>query len=236
MNRALETVNARYVLFLNSATEILEGSLGGLICGLDDRPEIGLAGARQLRKDGAPAPSLGRFPTATNMLAEALGLERLSRGSRVLGGREPDPHRYDLEHSCDWISGFMLARGTALESVGWFDERLFNAEEIDFCWRLKRAGWEILHTPAVTVRRHDLGVRQSARTEARAAFARMQFVRKHFPLVAADYRWALALIYGLRVGVFSLLSRSNRSRREGARAALATVLKGRVPYDERSAL
>lgn len=70
-NRALETTNSRYVLFLNADMEILEGSLGALIAILDNRPDVALAGARQLRCDGTLAPSIRRFPSGAHMLAEA---------------------------------------------------------------------------------------------------------------------------------------------------------------------
>ncbi len=218
-NRALETTSARYVLLLDADVEILEGSVGGLIAGLDQRPSVGLVGGRQFCPDGTLIPSAKRFPP------------RL----RLLSRRNFDTGQYDRELSCDWTSGFMLVRSAALESVGWFDERFASAEELDFCWRLKRAGWEVLHTPCLTVRRHERGARENVRTEARSVLARMQFARKHYPLVAAEYRWALALGYALQVGIFSLLRRPHRGRREAARTALATVLKGRIPYDGQSA-
>ena len=63
-NRGLEIADARYVLFLNPDTELLTGELGDLIKALDGRPEIALAGVRQLRPDGPLAPSIRRFPSA----------------------------------------------------------------------------------------------------------------------------------------------------------------------------
>ena len=63
---------------------------------------------------------------------------------------------------------------------------------------------------------------KSACLEAQAAYARMQFARKHFPWGAADYPWALAF----RVCLYSLLRRYESGRRQAATSALATVLKG----------
>ena len=64
-NRGLETTNARgLVLFLNPDTEILAGSFGELVEMLDERPEIGLAGVRQLTPDGELFPTIRRFPSA----------------------------------------------------------------------------------------------------------------------------------------------------------------------------
>ena len=235
-NRALETADARYVLFLNPDTELLEGSLDVLTATLDAQPEVALAGVRQLRGDGSLAPSIRRFPAAKHMLAEALAVEKVPGMSRVLGERELDPRQYDRETACDWTSGsFMLVRRSALDGTGWFDERFFLfSEETDLCWRLKHAGWEIVHMPYMTIRHHEHDHWENAQMEAQAAYARMQFARKHFPKVAAIYRRALALRYALRLGLYSLLRRYETGRQQAARAALTTVISERAPFDSRS--
>src|SRR5690348_6514731 len=49
-NRGWEAADARYALFLNPDTEILEGTFRELVDALDARPAVGLAGVRQDRK------------------------------------------------------------------------------------------------------------------------------------------------------------------------------------------
>ncbi|HEU5254080.1 MAG TPA: glycosyltransferase family 2 protein [Solirubrobacterales bacterium] len=217
-NRALETADARYVLFLNPDTEFLGGSLEELVRRLDRRPDVGLAGVRQLGTDGSLAPSIRRFPSTLNMLAEAIGVERLPVLRRFLGERVLAPGRYDRESHCDWTSGsFMLARAEALRQTGGFDERFFLfSEETDLCWRLREAGWEIVHLPLVTIRHFESERSATPRMEAQSAYARLQFARKHFARVS-PYRLAMALRYALR------------ARRESARAALATVIEEEPP-------
>src|SRR5919202_2032017 len=79
-NRGLMTCDARYVLFLNPDTEILEGTMEELVRALDERPTVGLAGVRQVTADGELFPTIRRFPTAWRALAEAAGCERLPGG------------------------------------------------------------------------------------------------------------------------------------------------------------
>jgi N-acetylglucosaminyl-diphospho-decaprenol L-rhamnosyltransferase len=230
-NRGLETADARYVLFLNPDTEFLDGSLDELTAALDRRPEVGLAGVRQVDSTGALALSIRRFPSTANMLAEALGVEKVPGARRLLGERELDPVLYSRETPCDWTSGsFMIARREALARSGGFDESFFlYAEETDLCWRIKRVGWQVMHMPQLTIRHfeHEQGL--GARMEAQAAYARVQFARKHLRRVA-EYRWALALRYGLRIGAYSALGERKRGQREAARAALATVRSGQPPF------
>lgn len=230
-NRALETADARYVLFLNPDTEFLSGTVSELVAALDRRPDVALAGVRQVGSDGSLAPSIRRFPSARNMFAEALGIEKVPGARLVLGERELDRRQYDRETACDWTSGsFMIARWAALEGAGWFDERFFLfSEETDLCWRLKQAGWGVMHLPCVTIRHHEHDRRANSQMEAQAAYARMQFARKHFRRVA-DYRWALALRYAIRVGLYSVRRGDGKGRQRAARAALDTVLSGQPPF------
>ena len=86
-----------------------------LTAALDRRPEVGLAGVRQVDSHGALSPSIRRFPSAANMLAEALWVERVPGAGGSLGERELDPVPYGRETPCDWTSGsFMIARREAL--------------------------------------------------------------------------------------------------------------------------
>jgi len=232
-NRGLESADARYVLFLNPDTEVLEGTAAELVAALDRSPEIGLAGGRQLDSNDALALSIRRFPSTANMLAEALWVERVPGLRGQLGERELDPRRYTRETLCDWTSGsFMIARREALAASGGFDERFFLfAEEADLCWRIKESGWEVAHLPQLTIRHYEHEGGLAPRLEAQVAYARLQFARKHFAH-PGWYRWAMALRYGLRAGLYTLFGERKRDRREAARAALATTLSGRPPFGE----
>src|SRR5712691_6473453 len=129
-NRGFMASDARYVLFLNPDTEILEGTFGDLVRALDGRPEVGLIGVKQVTTDGALFPTIRRFPNALRALGEALWSEHFPFRASWLGERELDMTLYDSEVECDWTSGsFMLARREALLSAGILDERFFIYSE-----------------------------------------------------------------------------------------------------------
>jgi N-acetylglucosaminyl-diphospho-decaprenol L-rhamnosyltransferase len=234
-NRVLEETDARYVLFLDPETEITQGKISQLASALDTFQQIAVAGVQQFGPDGSLVRTIGRFPALQHMLAEVLGLQRLPGARRFLGELDLAPRDYELPRTCDWISqSFMFARREALESVGGFDHRFGRFGEADLCRRLSRAGWETVHLPSITVRHRRAG-QGSPELEPHAAFARMQFARKHFPSVAADYRLALALRYAIRVCAYSVSPRHRDGRRHAAREALTTVLAGEASFEERTA-
>ena len=230
-NRGALATDARYVLFLNPDTEVLEGTFEELVRAVDERPEVGLAGVRQVGADGALAPTMRRFPNAVRALAETLGSERFPVRARWLGERELRMELYDEERACDWTSGsFMLTRREALESAGLMDERFFiYSEEPDLSLRMKRAGWETRHLPLMTILHHEGKAGISERMQAQDAFARLQYARKHFSAAhRAAYAGALGLRYLARILLAGRDADVAAPRRAANRRALRT-LAGRQP-------
>jgi hypothetical protein len=225
-NRGLMTCDARYVLFLNPDTEILQGDLSDLVSRMDARPEVGLAGARQVDGQGRLDMTIRRFPNALRALGDALSAEHLPGRPHWLGERELDPVAYDRELECDWTSGsFMLARREAIESAGFMDERFFMySEETDFCRRISSAGWEIRHFPWMTILHHGAKVGIQPRIESLSAHSRMLYARKHFSRVHRALYFATVLLrHVLR---FVCAGRGEPGRRRGAAhlAAVRTLL------------
>ena len=70
-NRALETTNARYVLFLNPDTEIRTGTFEALLRHLDEHREVGLVGVIQLTPEGDIFPTVRYFPNALRAFGQA---------------------------------------------------------------------------------------------------------------------------------------------------------------------
>lgn len=226
-NRGLLSVDAPFVLLLNPDAEIVQGELHQLLEWMADRPEVGLVGCRQIAFDGSLYPTIRRFPTLPRLLLDALGAERVPLNASWRGERQLDPRCYEREVSCDWVTGsFMLVRREALLAAGMMDERFFlYGEEVDLCHRIKHAGWEILHVPTMTIRHPWDREGFDARLEAQQAFARRQYMEKHFsrPRLALGL-FALGLGYAVRSVVARGNSETNRERRRSSCEALRTLL------------
>ena len=228
-NNGAATCLARYVLFLNPDTEIVDGTFGELVAAMDARPEVGMAGVRQLTGDGTLWPTIRYFPGVMRALGDALAIERWPIRPPRSGERELDLSRYDEEVDCDWTSGsFMLCRREALLSAGLMDERFFiYSEEPDLCLRMRRDGWRVRHLPQLTIVHHagKGGVRP--RMVAQDAYTRRQYAEKHFTAPRRSlYLAAVGARHVLRAGPGG--GPDAAARREGARLALRT-LAGSAP-------
>jgi hypothetical protein len=223
-NRGAMSCSARYVLYLNPDTEIVDGTFAELVATMDAQPQVGLAGVRQLTADGMLWPTVRYFPSVSRALGEALGSARWPVRWRWAGECELELSAYDRELDCDWVSGsFMLARREALVGAGHLDERFFiYSEEPDLCLRIKRAGWGVRHLPTMTIIHHagKGGVRP--KMLAQDAFTRRQYAQKHF---GTGYRTAYLAAVATRHLVRSArLPATTPAKREAARLALRTLI------------
>lgn len=185
-NQAIAATDAPYVLMLNSDACLPPGALARLLERLEREPRAGLVGAQLRYPDGAFQFSHARFPGLWQELLVLSGLGRWCYGRWYPSG---DPDTARGARVVDWVGGAcMLARRAALAAVGGFDEGYFMyGEEMDLCYALRAAGWEVWYEPAAVVVHHGGGSsRQTADAiEARLYRGRLRFFRKHYGAAAA---------------------------------------------------
>ncbi len=236
-NRGAVTCNARYLLFLNPDTEIVDGTFAEVVAAMDARPTVGLVGVRQLTADGALYPTIRYFPSISRALGEALASERWVVRPHWAGERELDLASYAREVECDWTTGaFMLVRREALLGAGLLDERFFlQSEEPDLCRRIKRAGWRVRHFPTMTIIHHAGKAGVVPRMVAQSAYARRQYARKHFsPPYATAYLAAYGTNHLLRAALKP--HGGDDAQRAGSRLALRALIGGAAPPFEQPPL
>jgi N-acetylglucosaminyl-diphospho-decaprenol L-rhamnosyltransferase len=181
-NLGIEATDTPYVLLLNPDCVLSPGSIDGLRRFMDTHPRAAVAGGRLRYGDGTFQHSAFRFPTLWQVFLDLFPLHwRVTESS--LNGRYPrewDGRAFQVDHP---LGALMCVRRAAIDDVGLFDEGYFMyAEEVDWCLRFKRAGWEVWHCPdAVGV---HLGG-QATRQQAGAMF--VQLHRSRFRLFATHF-------------------------------------------------
>ena len=155
-NLAIQNSTGRYVLLLNSDTIMMPGSLGTMKRFLEDHPHAGVVGCKLLNPDGTAQLSYRRFPTLTWDYLQTVLLSKTYHHVKPLRGfLEPMVHGDgpDGRRSVDWVSGAcLMTRREVFNRIGLLDERFFMfCEEIDWCYRVKRAGLDIHYLPDARV-------------------------------------------------------------------------------------
>lgn len=151
-NQGLTIARGQYILLLNSDTRVRPQALRRLVAYLETHPDIGLVGPRLLNEDGTIQPSRRRFPTLPILFLESTWLEGLlPRKTLALYYVEDRPD--DMPQDVDWVTGAaMLVRRETVDQVGPLDEGFFMySEELDWCRRIREAGWRIAYEPAAEV-------------------------------------------------------------------------------------
>ncbi|MCU1428894.1 MAG: putative glycosyltransferase [Actinomycetia bacterium] len=151
-NLGIAATRAPVVAVLNSDTEVEPGTAAALLGRFDSDPQLGAVGPRVRNPDGTDYPSARSIPSLVDAAGHsALGLFRpRNRFTRRYRQLDADP---DTSRSVDWLSGAaMWLRRAALDDIGGWDERYFMyMEDLDLCWRLRRAGWAVVYEPAGAV-------------------------------------------------------------------------------------
>lgn len=143
-------------LILNPDTLVRPGALRHLLTFLHTRPQAGVVAPKLLNPDGSLQPSGFRFPGLTQALLDLFPPSgRLSRLlNSPLNGRYPARAYiaggpFQVDHT---LGAAFLVRNAVLAPCGLFDETFdMYCEEIDWQWRLARAGWERWIVPSAEV-------------------------------------------------------------------------------------
>jgi N-acetylglucosaminyl-diphospho-decaprenol L-rhamnosyltransferase len=142
-NQGIELAEADALLLLNSdafvTPEAIQAGLEAL-----HRPGVGMAGVDLVNEDGSFQATSGRFPTLLSDVARSIGLDRLIPGQR---------QRLVEPATADWVQGAcMFVRAAAIIDAGPLDADFFMySEEVEWCWRIWRAGWEVWQLHGVAV-------------------------------------------------------------------------------------
>jgi len=190
----------RAVYLLNSDTITQAGATKTLYDALFSLPNAGVVGARLSYGDGGFQHSAFAFPGLAQLWLDLLPAPARLLEKR-LNGRYPrqwyeNGQPFAVDHT---LGATMLLRREVILQTGMFDERFhMYCEEIDWSWRIQRAGWRIYCVPAAHV--VHLGGQSTGQVRPRSIIdlwtSRLQLFDKYYP------NWKKTLAKGIiRVGM-----------------------------------
>lgn len=198
-NVGVGEASGKYILFLNPDTVLSKTALKQVFEFMEKYPDCGVTTARLELADGTLDEAAHRgFPTPWNAFCYFSGLGKIFPKSRLFSGYTLGWLRDSKEnHEVDAISGaFFFIRRAVGEKLSWWDEDFFwYGEDLDFCYRVKKAGWKIMFLPDVKVlhyrgitsgikghsKKLSTATRETRLRAARASVEAMRiFYRKHY--------------------------------------------------------
>lgn len=190
-NVAISQSEAEYVMLMNSDVESTEDSnFDELLLYLDEHPKVGAITPKIVFKNGTIDPASHRGePTPWASLTYYFGLERMFPNNKMFSRYHQWFKFIDTVHSIDAASGAaLIVRNSVIKEVGLLDERFFMyAEDLDWCKRIREAGYKIIFYPTVTVIHHKYksgikGASQRIARNTRRHFydTMLQYYDKHY--------------------------------------------------------
>lgn len=203
-----------YVWLLNPDTEVRPGATAALVAALDSHPEVGIAGAKLLYPDGSLQHSAFRFPGLLQLAFEFFPFPARLYDT-PLNGRYPrrlyeGETPFLVDHP---LGAAMMVRTEAMAEIGLLDEGFWMyCEEIDWCWRMRKAGWRALCVPAAQVVHHAAKSSEQVRVASFVALwrSRLRLYDKHYPPLKR--RLARGLV---RLGMHRKVQQAHAAHRRG---------------------
>lgn len=176
-NVAIKQSDSKYILLLNSDTTVESNTFDLSIKYLESHPDVGALGCKVLLPSGELDKAARRnFPNPLNSFLRLFGFKKFSNYN-IEGP-------IDQEMEVDAIMGaYMMVPKSVIDKVGLLDEDFFMyGEDLDWCWRIKEAGYKIIYYPAVQITHHKYGTSKNIAFKMinYAHNAMKIFYRKHY--------------------------------------------------------
>ena len=150
LNEGMALSRARYFLLMNYDAWPESGAVDELLTFADVHRAAGVVGPRLVNPDGTLQPSVRGFPTPWRLATEYLFLRWLAPRSTALNAFYGSGFDHRSVRDAEFLVGaVLLVRREVIDEIGAFDTDFFMFnEEVDFCYRVREAGWRVVFDPA----------------------------------------------------------------------------------------
>jgi len=187
VNQGIAATRGETILLMNPDVYLAPGALATLRSYLEAHPRTALVAPELRNPDGSVEFSARSFPGPWTFLFNRYSLlTRLlpdNRWSRAYLLSDWDRRSARV---VDWVSGAcMMVRRQAVQELGGMDEGFFMFnEDVDWCRRMRQAGWEVVCEPRAQAV-HDVGAsrtRVSNKVIVERHRGMIRYFHKHHPI------------------------------------------------------
>lgn len=183
-NLAINISKGKFILLLNSDTIVKNGSIDDTLNYIKNHKDVGAIGCKIVLPNGELDKACKRtFPNPKNAFYRLFGFSKVDKNSQS--------NNYNLDNLDDdgvyevdsLVGAFMLVRKETINKIGLLDEDYFMyGEDIDWCYRIKEAGWKVIYYGAVEIIHHKGSSSKKQKSKLIYEFYRAMylFYNKHY--------------------------------------------------------
>lgn len=210
-NQGIKVAKGEYILLLNSDTYLIENSLKKLVDFAKSKKNLGAVGPLMLNPDRSIQQSVGFFPNLPQMFFWLSFIDDLPFGQFLAPYHVDHDAFYHSEREVDWVTGAAyLFPKEIINSAGLLDEKIFMyGEEVEWSYRIKKAGNKIFFTPQTKIIHIGRGSSQASSNAIAGEFKGViYFYKKHRGFIALQIARLFLKIGALaRIIIFTILGR-----------------------------
>lgn len=227
-NQGIRASRGRYILLLNSDTEVRAGALDRMVRYMDDHLEAGACGPLLRYPDGREQPSWFSFQTPWRVFCDMVGLAALFPNSRLFANQE---RLFDASRVTEvetLMGAALMVRRSVVQRIGLIDEQFsVHCNEMDWCYRMHLAHDARVFLPDAEVM-HHLGA--TLKAENRDYRLQSELLRNLFDYIEKHhgrkgvlwFRFWTAFGYGMRL----LVGRGSEAVRRFRRGMWNVAISG----------
>lgn len=174
----------RYHVLVNSDVKLMPGCLDAVYKRMEEHPRIGILGPQILGEDFSIQPSCRRFPSLKRQFVEASGLNRIFPKFKWFSSYRMGDFDHRSAREVDQVMGsFFVIRRELFKRIGTLDNAFFMYyEEVDYCLRCSRAGYQVFFEPEARVWHKGGGSADKVKvlTIRRSMRSMRRYFEKHF--------------------------------------------------------
>lgn len=216
--RYAKSIDADYALLLNNDTEVDPAFLGLLVDVAESDEEIGIIG-----------PSIFFFDEPEVLWSAGGDIDWMRGRTNMVGINQTDNGQFGEDpRDVDFVSGCaLMIRMAVVEEVGPLDERFFvYYEETEWCVRVARSGYKIMHVPLAKIWH-----KTSIEDQISSPIVTYYMIRNRLLFLKLSHANIIAWIYSLVLDNFrTLLSLSIRPKWKHMRARRSVMLKAMLDF------
>jgi len=155
-NTGISHASGTFILLLNPDTRLYPASVAHLLHFMKTHTKAGICAPKLLNPDGSLQFSCRKFPTWKSFIVRRTPYRIFFPRTTINDAHLMKHINHAIEQKVDWVlGGCMCIRKRMIDAIGLLDTHYYlYVDDIDFCLRAWKAGWEVYYVPSAKVIHH----------------------------------------------------------------------------------